>query len=196
MNVQHQREGGPALLDSGRTVREAPRPRPQHTGRTGNFPLPCQETPPTPRPSRTREPEVTIPDTVSAHSIGRRVRELGLPGNPGPASGREAHSRRQEAGQGRSGSARAAGAEQGLPLTWGPGRPSAAGRGPRQRPRAWASGARAGKVARGAWRGRPAPGDRAAGGRAGGGVWRDSAGEYQADEPAVVARLSWRVSGR
>ena len=26
--------------------------------------------------------------------------------------------------------------------------------------------------------------------------WRDSAGEYQADEPAVVARLSWRVSGR
>ena len=23
-------------------------------------------------------------------------------------------------------------------------------------------------------------------------VWRDSAGEYQADEPAVVARLSWR----
>ena len=25
---------------------------------------------------------------------------------------------------------------------------------------------------------------------------RDSAGEYQADEPAGVARLSWRVSGR
>src|SRR5574341_2610242 len=27
-------------------------------------------------------------------------------------------------------------------------------------------------------------------------LWRDSAGEYQADEPAVVARLSSRVSGR
>ena len=27
-------------------------------------------------------------------------------------------------------------------------------------------------------------------------VWRDSAGEYQADEQAGVARLSWRVSGR
>ena len=27
-------------------------------------------------------------------------------------------------------------------------------------------------------------------------VWRDSVGEYQADEPAVVARLSWQVSGR
>lgn len=116
---------------------------------------------PPPPPSRTREPEVTIRRHVSAHSLGCRVRELGLPGAPGPASGREARSRRQEAGQGRSGSARAAGAEQGLPLTWGPGRPSAAGRGPRQRPRAWASGARAGKVARGARRGRPASGDRA-----------------------------------
>ena len=27
-------------------------------------------------------------------------------------------------------------------------------------------------------------------------VWRDSAGEYQADEPAGVEWLSWRVSGR
>ena len=27
-------------------------------------------------------------------------------------------------------------------------------------------------------------------------VWRGSAGEYQADEQAGVARLSWRVSGR
>ena len=27
-------------------------------------------------------------------------------------------------------------------------------------------------------------------------VWRDSAGEYQVDEQAGVARLSWRVSGR
>ena len=27
-------------------------------------------------------------------------------------------------------------------------------------------------------------------------VWRDSAGEYQADERAGVAGLSWRVSGR
>ena len=27
-------------------------------------------------------------------------------------------------------------------------------------------------------------------------VSRGSAGEYQADEPAGVARLSWRVSGR
>ena len=26
-------------------------------------------------------------------------------------------------------------------------------------------------------------------------VWRDSPGEYQADERAGVARLSWRVSG-
>ena len=27
-------------------------------------------------------------------------------------------------------------------------------------------------------------------------VSRGSAGEYQADEPAVVARLSWQISGR
>ena len=27
-------------------------------------------------------------------------------------------------------------------------------------------------------------------------VWRDSPGEYQADERAGVARLTWRVSGR
>ena len=27
-------------------------------------------------------------------------------------------------------------------------------------------------------------------------VWRGSAGEYQADEQAGVARLRWRVSGR
>ena len=32
-------------------------------------------------------------------------------------------------------------------------------------------------------------------GQMSGQVWRESPGEYQADERAGVARLSWRVSG-
>lgn len=103
---------------------------------------------------------MTIREHVSAHSLGCRV-GLGLPGGPGPASGREARSRRQEAGQGRSGSARAA-TGAGLPLTWGPGRPSAAGGADPAKGAAAGLGLRrsgresgAGSAARGAGFGRP-----------------------------------------
>ena len=41
---------GPALLDSGRTVREASRPDPHHTATTGHFPLPLPGDTPHPHP--------------------------------------------------------------------------------------------------------------------------------------------------